>query len=70
MTWHHPALAQRTIAASDRIIDELKAENARMRAALTRIDAINDNPACFSEEINDLCGRILRPHLYQQAGTK
>lgn len=38
-------------------------EIERMSLALKRIDAINDNPACFSKEINDLCDPILRPHL-------
>lgn len=49
---------------------DLGRENALMRAALVRIDAINDNPACFSKEINDLCDPILRPHLNQQETSK
>jgi hypothetical protein len=40
MTWYHPSLAQRTIDAGDRIIDNLKAENARLRAALLNIQSM------------------------------
>lgn len=29
-------------------------ENERLRAALLRIDAINDNPACYNSQINDV----------------
>jgi len=43
-------------------IEEAAAEIERLMAAITRIDAINDNPACFNSEINDVCGAILRPH--------
>lgn len=38
----------------------------RLRAAINRIDAINDNPADFNSEINAVCDSILRPHLTQQ----
>jgi hypothetical protein len=41
-------------------------EIARLMAALIRIDAINDNPACFNAEINAVCDTILRPHLAPQ----
>lgn len=39
------------------------AEIARLLTAIKRIDAINDNPAHFSAEINAVCDTILRPHL-------
>ncbi len=35
----------------------------KLLAAIRRIDAINDNPACFNKEINDVCDKILRPEL-------
>jgi hypothetical protein len=38
-------------------------EIERLRAAVLRIDAINDSPARFSQEINEVCDTILRPHL-------
>jgi hypothetical protein len=38
-------------------------EIERLRAAILRIDAINDSPARFSFEINKVCDAILRPHL-------
>lgn len=31
----------------------------RLRKALVRIDAINDSPACFNSEIDQLCGDAL-----------
>ena len=34
-----------------------------LEAAIKRTDAINDNPACFNSEINEVCNKILRPHL-------
>lgn len=43
-------------------------EIARLRAAISRIDAINDNPACYNPAINEVCDSILRPHLAQQPG--
>jgi hypothetical protein len=43
------------------VIRELEAENAKLLAAIKRIDAINDNPAWFNKEINDVCDGILRP---------
>lgn len=39
------------------------AEIERLYAAVRRIDAINDNPAHFNVEINEVCDSILRPHL-------
>jgi len=46
--------------------DDLTAENERLRTAIKRIDAINDNPADFNSDINEVCDSILRPHLNQQ----
>jgi len=42
-------------------IERLHAENAELLAAISRIDAINDNPACYNPEINEVCDKILRP---------
>lgn len=38
-------------------------EVERLRSAISRIDSINDNPAVYNPEINDVCDTILRPHL-------
>jgi hypothetical protein len=38
-----------------------------LRAALQRIDGINDNPACYNVDINAVLDRILRPGLEQKA---
>lgn len=49
-----------------RDLREAADEIGRLRAAISRIDAINDSPACFNKDINDVCDTILRPHLTQQ----
>lgn len=46
----------RAIGARDREIE-------RLLTAIKRIDAINDNPACYNAEINKVCDKILRPEL-------
>ena len=46
-------------------LKEAAAEIERLRAAIIRIYAINDNPAHFSAEINAVCDTILRPDLVQ-----
>lgn len=46
MTWYDPALAPRTIKWLDTEVDKLKAENARMRAALKPF-------AAFAEALNE-----------------
>jgi len=46
-----------------KIIEEMALENRRLRAAIQRIDGINDNPAHYNAEINAVCDTILRPHL-------
>ena len=38
-------------------------ENERLWATVRRIDAINDNPACYNPEINAECDKVLRPEL-------
>jgi hypothetical protein len=60
--------SQERIAAYERGIDMMEigidqrdAEIERLRAALRRIDGINDNPACYNAEINEVLDRILRP---------
>jgi hypothetical protein len=50
----------------ERFTSPPQAENERLRAAISRIDAINDNPAHFNSEINEVCDKILRP---EQGGT-
>lgn len=40
-------------------VDEIE----KLRLAILRIDAINDNPARFNVEINAVCDGILRPEL-------
>ena len=44
----------------------MKAEVERLRAAIARIDGINDNPAHYNAEINAVCDTVLRPHLNEQ----
>ncbi len=39
----------------------LTADNERLRAALQRIDGINDNPACFNPMIEEVLRRALEP---------
>jgi len=41
--------------------ERAEAEVVRLIAAISRIDAINDNPARFIPEINEVCDEILRP---------
>jgi len=40
--------------------NEAAAEIERLRAALRRIDGINDNPACYNVEINAVLDEVLR----------
>ena len=40
---------------------EAAAEIERLRAALQRIDGINDNPACFNPMIEEVLRRALEP---------
>lgn len=42
---------------------EREAYIQQLVAALQRIDAINDNPARFNKEINDVLDTVLRPEL-------
>lgn len=49
---------------NDRLIDDnkrLATENERLRAALEQIDGINDNPACFRIDIDQIIRRALEP---------
>ncbi len=39
----------------------LRTEVDRLRAALRRIDSLNDNPAHYNSEINDVIVRALEP---------
>jgi hypothetical protein len=43
------------------ILNEAADEIERLRAALRRIDAINDNPVHFVREIDDVCRAALSP---------
>jgi len=54
---------------AEEIVDSLNAA-WKAGAAIARIDAINDNPACFNEEINSLCGMLLRPGLVELSKEK
>jgi hypothetical protein len=45
------------------VMEKAAAEIERLRAAIQRIDGLNDNPARFNFEINKVCDEILRPHL-------
>jgi hypothetical protein len=44
-------------------VERFEAENERLMAAIWRIDAINDNMACYNPDINAVCDPILRPEL-------
>jgi hypothetical protein len=57
MTWYHPALAQRALDAGDSQIAELKAENARLRSALTQFVAACETapPTSLMIEIGMAC---------------
>lgn len=46
-------------------IEEAVAEIERLRAALKRIDALNDNPARFNSEINKVVMQALEPSSHQ-----
>ncbi len=49
-----------TIAQTAQIvIDRLQEQNAKLVAAIQRIDAINDNPAIFNKDIDDVCTAAL-----------
>ena len=48
-----PHLAREVQEAADRI--------EALEAALRRIDAINDSPACFNKDIDDVCNAALAP---------
>lgn len=48
------------------MVEHLQRKIERLRAAISRIDAINDNPSCFNAEINAVCDTVLRPHLNEQ----
>ena len=37
------------------------AETARLRAAIAKIDGLNDSPACFNADIDKITSAILRP---------
>jgi hypothetical protein len=51
MTWFDPAVAYRTITACDKEIDALKADIARLRAALESLT--KDPPATLDEPDED-----------------
>jgi len=40
---------------------EMRADNERLRAALQRIDGINDNPACYNPMIEEVLRAALEP---------
>ena len=57
------ALQEETECArqTDDVLAKAEADNERLRAALQRIDGINDNPACFNMDIEMVLRRALEP---------
>ena len=53
--------AHNALEQSEVLIARLQADNERLRAALQRIDGINDNPACFNPMIEEVLRRALEP---------
>lgn len=47
------------IVAAKAEIERLATENERLRAALQAIDGINDNPACFRIDVDQIIRRAL-----------
>jgi len=60
------------VAVLDQAVLELRRERGGLRAALKRIDSINDNPAIYNQDIEDVIQKMFPTEFCgnQQSGRK